>query len=76
MHIGGVLLGAGMEMNLLPGDYLFGEIRVKFLIGEIVCAEAGWVILEGYERPTTQSPWRARRIRVRVTALKRSLALA
>lgn len=76
MHIGGVLLGAGMEMNLLPGDYLFGEIRVKFLVGEIVCAMEDWVILQGYERPTERSPWRARRIRVRITALKRSLALA
>lgn len=75
MHIGGVLLGSGMIMNLLPGDYLFGDQRVRFMVGEIVCAEADWVILDGYERPTAASPWRLRRIRVRVTAIKRSLAL-
>jgi len=74
MRIGGVILGAGMEMILLPGDYLNGHERVKFMVGEVVCTDNDWVILDGYELPPDR-PWCQRRVRVRVTALKRSLTL-
>lgn len=75
MHIGGVLLGSGMEMSLLPGDYLDGENRLRFMIGQIIGIDDDWIILDGYQRPTATSAWTARRVRVRICALKRSLAL-
>jgi hypothetical protein len=75
MHIGGVLLGSGMEMILLPGDYLNGQQRLHFMIGQIVGVDNVWIILDGYQRPTATSAWTSRRVRVRIAALKRSMAL-
>lgn len=76
MHIGGVLLGAGMVLSLLPGDYLNGRTRLRFMIGSVVGTDGVWVILDGYQRPTATSTWTSRRVRVRVEALKRSMAVA
>ena len=75
MHIGGVLLGAGMVLSLLPGDYFNGNDRLRFMIGRVVGVDGVWVILDGYQRPTPACGWRSRRVRVRIEALKRSLSL-
>lgn len=78
MLIGGVILGAGMVLDLEPGDYLYGEGRVRFTLERVVETredwDTQWVILTGYEK-APHGPWRARRIQVRVSALKRSLSL-
>lgn len=79
MELGGVLLGAGMELNLKAGDYLDGPGIVRFMIEKIVGTRqehnADWVILVGRELPSATGGWRDRRIQVRVQALKRSLLL-
>lgn len=76
MHIGGVLLGAGMVLDLKPGDYLNGHVRLRYLIRTIVGLDGVWIILDGFERPTASHGWLDRRVRVRQDALKRSLSLA
>lgn len=75
MFIGGVLLGAGMELDLLPGDYAHGERPVHFVIERVVGRTHLWVSLVGHETATATRPWRQCRVYVKVTALKRSLAL-
>lgn len=79
MHIGGVILGSGMELSLEPDDYVGGTGRLHYLITRVVALHvehgAQWVILTGLVRPTPVTPWRSRRLQVRVTALKRSLGL-
>lgn len=75
MFIGGVLLAAGMELDLLPGDYAHGERPVRFIIERVVSRTHEWVSLIGHERATATRPWRQCRVSVRVAALKRSLAL-
>jgi len=79
MELGGVLLGAGMELSVAHGDYLYGAGRVRYLIRQVIEVRhewnCEWVILDGMERPNATAPWRPRRLQVRVSALKRSLAL-
>lgn len=75
MHIGGVMIGAGMLLQLEPGDYLRGTRPVSYLIQQVLAVrfeqQSHWVLLDGLERPP--GPWRPRRLQVRVVALKRSL---
>lgn len=79
MHIGGIILGAGMVMDIGQGDYRHGDVPVSFTLRRIVSVHTvdgeDWVVLEGHERPDATHIWRARRLLVRVSALKRSLAL-
>lgn len=80
MEIGGVLVYAGMQLDIAEGDYLYGAGRVSFLLGRVVEIRRewgiSWVILTGAETPPSAPAWRPRRLQVRVEALKRSLALA
>lgn len=79
MQIGGVLVGAGMQLLLRPDDYLHGENEVTFVIARIVEAryewDCDWLVVDGDEQPTPTSPWRACRHQIRVSCLKRCLAL-
>ncbi len=79
MELGGVIVCAGMEMLLRPGDYREGHSTVSFLIIRVIETrtddDTDWLVLDGAERPTPTSPWRFRRIQVRISALKRSLSL-
>jgi hypothetical protein len=75
MLIGGVLLGAGMELDLRPGDYASGERPVRFIIERILNRTSEWVSLTGYERASETRPWRVCRVYVRIVALKRSLII-
>lgn len=78
MQLGGVILGAGMVLEFDPGDYLYGDGRVRFTLAQVleVRQEWGgdWVVLTGTEK-LPQGPWRARRVQVRVSALKQALAV-
>lgn len=79
MHIGGVLLGAGMELDLTPGDYLHGDSLIRFTIEHIIETrregDTDWIVMTGMEHPSASTPWRSRRLQVRVAALRRSLQL-
>ncbi len=79
MMIGNVILGAGMVLDIAPGDYLYGDGRVRFTIETIVGTrrewDCDWVILTGIEKRPQDGPWRPRRLQVRVSALARCLAL-
>lgn len=79
MKLGGVILGAGMVLDIAHGDYLHGEGRVRFTIERIVGTrfnlDCEWVVLTGVEKRPNGGPWRPRRLQVRVSALSRSLAL-
>lgn len=74
MFIGGVLLAAGMELRLAPGDYN-GDREIRFVISHIIDRGPDWVSLAGRELASATSPWRSMRYTVRAEALKRSLAL-
>lgn len=74
--LGGVLVGAGMVLNLAQQDYLFGPGEIRFTVGS-VCEVDGtgeWVSLEGRAKKQ-DGPWENRQIMVRVSALKKSLVL-
>jgi hypothetical protein len=80
MVLGGVMLGAGMELRLKPADYLGGATTIHFTIDVIeeTYREHGtdWVILYGQQLPSAAAEgWHPRRVQVRVAALKRSLSL-
>lgn len=79
MKLGGVILGAGMVLDLSHGDYLYGDGRVRFTVERIVGTrtewDCEWVILTGMEKQPQSGPWRSRRLQVRVSALSRCLAL-
>ena len=76
MELGGVLLGAGMKLEVREGDYLYGNGTVVFTISRIGNVvedwDGEWVVLEGQEKQL-HGPWRPRAINVRVSALSRSL---
>lgn len=76
MEIGGILLGAGMMLEVQQGDYQYGEGPVRFTITTVKTVtedwDGHWVLLEGQEK-LPHGPWRVRHIKVRTTALKRSL---
>jgi hypothetical protein len=74
MLIGGILLAAGVELRLMPGDY-DGDREVRFIVQLIVGRGGDWVALVGRELASATSPWRSCRHKVLVSALKRSLAL-
>lgn len=74
MLIGGVLLAAGMELHLLPGDYE-GDREIRFILLHVVSWDTDWVDLAGHDLASATSPWRTVRHTVRTAALKRSLAL-
>lgn len=77
MYLGGVMLAAGTILHLRHEDYLGGTNCITFMLGQVVevLEDSGscWVVLEGCERPTDVTPWRTRRLQVRIDALKRSL---
>lgn len=75
MQLGGVILGAGMQLNINSADYLHGDRPVCLILKRVVCQVGEWVILEGQQQPTPTTPWRPRRLQVRIAALARSLAL-
>ncbi len=79
MELGGVLLGAGMILDIAKEDYLDGDQRIEFMIEQIIETrrerQCNWVVLEGMQRPNAITGWRSRRIQVRVSALKRSLVV-
>jgi hypothetical protein len=74
MLIGGVLLAAGTELRLIPGDY-DGDREIRFVVSQVVAWGADWVCVAGRELASATGPWRTTRYRVRTAALKRSLAL-
>lgn len=75
MILGGIMLSAGTVLNIAAGDYLPAGARIGFLVDHIVCVHDEWVTLDGTQRPGATPAWRSRRVRVRVSALKRSAAL-
>lgn len=79
MEIGGVLVYAGMQLDIAENDYLFGSGRVSFIVGRVEEMrrqwDIDWVIFTGAETPPTAPAWRPRRLQVRVASLKRSLIL-
>lgn len=76
MELGGVMLAAGMVLEVRPKDYLYGEGLVRLTIAEILEVreewDCLWVVLTGQEK-VPQGPWRRRRIQIRVSALKTAL---
>lgn len=78
MLLGGVMLGAGMILELYDGDYLYGEGPIRFTVETIVETReewgCEWVIMTGKEKKPL-GPWRERRVQVRVSALKGALAV-
>lgn len=74
MLIGGVLLAAGMELHLRPGDY-DGDQEIHFVIERVTARGADWVAVSGRQMATATAPWKNCRLRIQVDALKRSLAL-
>jgi hypothetical protein len=74
MLIGGVLLAAGMELHLVPGDYE-GDREIRFIVLYVVTWGTDWVGLAGRDLASATSPWRTVHHTVRTAALKRSLAL-
>lgn len=75
MLLGGVILGAGMHLNINSGDYLHGDQPISFILRRVVCRVGpDWVVLDGQQQPTPSTPWRPRRLQVRVDALRRCLA--
>lgn len=78
MELGGVMLAAGMVLEVQAKDYLYGEGLVRLTVGEILEVREDWncqwVVLTGQEK-VPQGPWRARRIQIRVSALKTALSL-
>lgn len=75
MELGGVMLGAGMVLNIAKDDHRSGGGRIDFMLLTVGEIQGGWVVLDGEQRPTATSTWRTRRIEVRVSALRRSLIL-
>lgn len=81
MHIGGVLLAAGMELAIAAGDQLDGTVTIRFIIhavaGTRVTEDGSWLLLDGVQRAsaTALTVWTPRRVCVRVEALKRCLVL-
>jgi hypothetical protein len=75
MLVGGVLLASGMEMDLLPGDYRYGENHIRFLIDHVREIKKDWVVIDGTIRPTPLLIWTPQTLHIRVACLKRSLAL-
>lgn len=74
MLIGGVLLAAGMELHLMPGDY-DGDREIWFIVEHVAVRGTDWVSVVGRELASATTPWRTTRYTVRTTALKRSLSL-
>lgn len=74
MLIGGVLLAAGMELQLQPEDY-DGDREIHVVIQRVVGRGGDWVSLVARELASASSPWRVCRIKVKVAALNRSLTL-
>lgn len=79
MVLGGVLLAAGVELDIANGDYKYGTGRVNFLVKEIleIREEYGerWIVLQGHQRPGRHAGWMPRKIQVKVNALKASMIL-
>jgi hypothetical protein len=75
MLIGGVLLASGMEMDLLPDDYRYGDNHIRFLIEQVLEIKQDWVLINGTIRPTPLLPWTPQTLHIRVASLKRSMAL-
>lgn len=77
MELGGVILGSGMILKISPGDYLYGDHTIVFMVERILEVRTheghSWALLKGLERPGVNNPWRSCRVEVRVSALKRSL---
>jgi hypothetical protein len=74
MLIGGVLLAAGMELQLQPGDY-DGDREIHVIVQRVIGRGGDWVSLVVLELASATSPWRVCRLKVKVTALSRSLTL-
>jgi hypothetical protein len=77
MQLGGVILGAGMPLNIAEGDYLYGTGDIYLIIKSILSVheESGteWVVIDGQEKIRNNGPWRYRKVQVRVSALKKAL---
>jgi hypothetical protein len=68
MVIGGVLLGAGMVLELeFNGVVVSFTLRRAYSFGD-------FVILEGMQHPTPTTPWREMRFQVRTDALRLAVA--
>ena len=79
MKLGGVLLGAGMELTITPADHRMGDGPISFMLHRVVglCTEQGcdWVVLDGLQRPSPTTTWLPRRLHVRVDALRRAMGI-
>jgi hypothetical protein len=75
MLIGGVIIAAGMQLNmkLSAQDVIGAGPAVLFTITRVVAYDAGWVALEGWMLPTPTTAWAPGHIAVRVDSLKRLL---
>lgn len=78
-RLGGVILGAGMILDIAHGDYMYGHGPVKMILRQVIDVrhewDQDWVIVDGQEK-IDNGPWRYRRIQVKVKALSRSLTTA
>ncbi len=74
MQIGGVLLAPGMVLGLRPQDYLDGTEPIELLVQQILSTNSQWIVLAGLQRPDAHYGWRPRRVKVKVSALKRSMS--
>lgn len=80
MLIGGVILGAGMVLDLALTDYRNGPGPIRFTVDRVVATcradNADWVVLDGTEHPGPASAWRSRRVAVLISSLRRCLVLS
>lgn len=79
MQLGGIILGAGMVLELTGEDYLYpvGTIRftVRRILGRTTKDNEQWVLLEGVEKQPAGGPWRDSTVLVRVSSLSKCLQL-
>ncbi len=78
MQLGGVILGAGMVLELTDDDYLYPVGALRFTVQRIMATTVKdgehMVLLEGVEK-VPEGPWRNSTIVVRVSSLSRCLRL-
>lgn len=79
MLLGGVLLGAGMELAIAAADHRNGSDTIRLMLLRVVGTLYGhnthWAVLEGREHSPSTACWRTVHVQVRISALKRSLIL-
>lgn len=82
MMLAGMMLGAGMVLEIDPGDYradddLPDNDMMRLCLRQVVevfdAWDGQWALMTGTQK-LPEGPWRERRVGVRTRALRRSLA--